>query len=242
MHSQIKYNPVRKTEDQTSIFMKKNIVTILFFCIFSFTLFAQKNEQNRNIIGPKFPIPICGVSIPTSRQQVVYFPAFMYEQGVLEKVEFAIKKSIFSEKGDNISYKMPLMLKLYTRDTINNIPGKELLKDTIFIKRGEKNKMGIDLSKYNILLPSYGFYVGFEAFSTEWYIANGYMTKDNLSYKTKGNVGGGFIFHAPVVVASNRKKDVEKYQNYVLGGWAKEWKNCNEMYHSTLVIRLHIRK
>jgi hypothetical protein len=222
--------------------MKKNIGTIMFFCILSLTLLAQKNETQLTIIGPKFPLPICGVSINTSRQQVMYFSSEMYIPGIVEKVEFALKKPTFSEKGDTIGYKMPLMLKLYARDTINNIPGKELLKDTILVKRGEKNKMVIDLSKYNILLPSYGFYVGFEAFSTEWYIANGYMTKDNLSYKTKGNVGGGFIFHAPVVVASNRKKDIEKYQNYVLGGWAKEWKNCNEMYHSTLVIRLHIRK
>lgn len=221
--------------------MFKKIFYALLFFLTGFTLVAQKNDPQLTVIGPRFPLIKSGVCLH-SNQHVVYFPFEMYGSGVLEKVEFAIRKSVFSEDGDTLGYKMPLMLKIYAQDTVNRIPGKELLLDTIIIQREKHDKMVVDLSKYNIVMPIDGIYVGFQAFSTSWYIENGYLTKDNLSYKTKGNIGGGFIFHTPVVTASIRKKDLVKYQNFVLGGWAKTWKNVNQMYQSTMVIRLSIRK
>ena len=165
----------------------------------------------------------------------------MYEAGILEKVEFAFFHEIFSEKGDTVGCKMPIMLKIYTRDTVNDIQGRELLKDTIIlVKQHKGKKVQIDVSKYEIELPSEGIYCGFEAFSLEWYIEHGYMSKDNWSYTTKSQAGGGYALHTPILTARRNKKDI--YQNYVLGDFAKEWKNVTKMYNSTLLIRLHIRK
>jgi hypothetical protein len=221
--------------------MKKIIIFIILFSIISFSLVAQNNRKEKSVIGPKFPLIESGVSI--NKQQVVYFSSEMYGSGFLDKVEFSFTKRFKNYEGDTVGCKMPIMLKIYEKDPIKNIPGRELLKDTILIVQQSLNgKTIIDLSKYNIELPQDGIYVGFEAFSTQWYIENGYMTKDNLSYKTNENIGGGIAYHAPMVTASIRKKDVEKYQNFVYGDWAKDWSICNEKYQSTLVIRMHIRK
>jgi len=233
--------------------MNKLISFLLFSC--SFVLYGQNfsqteeiaientrkfTERKRVVIGPKFPL-LAGGTIIYSQKHVVYFPAEMYQTGILEKVEFAFSRRLFSEKGDTVGCKMPIMLKIYARDIVNDIPGEELLKDTIILVEQHKGKkVQIDISKYGIELPSEGIYCGFEAFSTEWYIEHGYMSKDNLSYTTKSQAGGGYAFHTPMLAARGNKKGI--YQNYVLGGYAKEWKNVTKMYRDTLLVRLYIRK
>lgn len=233
--------------------MKKLIFIILSFYLFGTMSFAQTNEKPKNekrvTVGPKFPVCMKGgMSFSTPQKHVVYFPVEMYEEGILEQIEFSFDSNrIFSEKGDTVGYKMPIMLKIYARNIEKNIPGDELLKDTIIIVPQKKNqKIKIDISKYGIVLPPEGIYCGFETFSTDWYVKHGYLTMDNLSYQTKNyqknKTGPEYIFHSPAVSTNRNKKEVKKYQNYVLGGYAKEWKNVNEMFHSTLIIRLHIRK
>jgi hypothetical protein len=221
--------------------MKKIIIFIILFSIISFSLFAQNNKKEKFVIGPIFPLIKSGVSI--NKLHVVYFPSEMYGSGFLDKVEFSFTKRFKNYEGDTVGCKMPIMLKIYERDTINNIPLRLLVKDTIVIVQPKKQKkMVVDLSKYNISLPLDGIYVGFEAFSTDWYIAHGYLSIDNLTYSTNNENGEGATFHAPMITATIAKKDVEKYQNFVYGDWAKDWSICNEKYQSTLVIRLHIRK
>ena len=224
--------------------MNRYFVFVLFFCLFETVVFAQDKKAGREeciVIGPKFSTTTSGISLSPCRKQVVYFPAEMYEQGMLEAIEFSFTKPS-SEKGDTVGNKMPILLKIYARNTEKNIPGDELLKDTIIIIPPKKNqKIKIDISKYGIVLPSEGFYCGFEAFSTDWYVKQGYLTMDNLSYQTKFPIGGNSIFHSPMIEATTNKKEVKKYQNYLLGGWAYEWTNVNEKYNLTLIIRLHIR-
>jgi hypothetical protein len=194
------------------------------------------------ITGTELPMLFGGTSLSWGQKQVVYFSADMYESGKLKKIEFAFASNAFSEKGDSIGCRMPVLLKIYARDTIANIPGEELLKDTVIIERqkGDKRRKILDISQYNITLPDSGIYCGFEAFPVEWYVQHGFFSLENLTYKTKSNVPGGYIFHDPVMgVAGNRKKI---FQNYVLGGFAKEWKNVTEMFGDTLFIRLHIER
>jgi hypothetical protein len=133
--------------------------------------------------------------------------------------------------------KLPIMLKIYARDTLRNIPGVELLKDTVIIFY-QKKKVILDISKYNISLPPDGLYCGLASFSTTWYIEQGYLSADNLSYTVKGLMG--YTFYTPMVVGINNKKRI--YKNYVLGEYAKEWKDVTEMFQASLFIRLHIRK
>ena len=223
------------------MFIKKFSILIILLGILFSSLYSQNNSDKNVVIGPNFPLIKSGVSI--NKIHVLYFPSEMYGSGFLEKVEFSFTKRSKKYEGDTVGCKMPIMLKIYERDTINNIPLRLLVKDTIVIVQPKKQKkMVVDLSKYNIFLPPDGIYVGFEAFSTEWYIAHGYLSIDNLTYSTNNENGEGATFHAPMITATIAKKDVEKYQNFVFGDWAKDWSICNERYQSTLVIRLHIRK
>lgn len=223
------------------MFIKKFSILIILLGILFSSLYSQNNSDKNVVIGPNFPLIKSGVSI--NKIHVLYFPSEMYGSGFLEKVEFSFTKRSKKYEGDTVGCKMPIMLKIYERDTINNIPLRLLVKDSIVIVQPKKHqKMLVDLSKYNISLPPDGFYVGFEAFSTEWYIAHGYLSIDNLTYSTNNENGEGATFHAPMITATIAKKDVEKYQNFVFGDWAKDWSICNERYQSTLVIRLHIRK
>ena len=237
--------------------MNKLVFIVLFFCLFETTVFAQSENPKKKeflVIGPKNLVRKDRAGISCQRKHVVYFQAEMYKKGILEKVEFSFssKSALFSEKGDTIGYKMPVMLKIYARDTVKNMPGEELLKDTVIIvPQKRKQKVQIDISKYGITLPAEGIYCGLSGFPYPWYIEHGYWTSDNTSYKTKKNhyynasdgtkkpLIGGFS-HVPYVSATRYKKEVDKYQNFVSFG--KEWENANEMYHSTLVIRLYIRE
>ena len=198
-------------------------------------------KEENIIIGAKLPtFSLYDVPIFWERKRVVYFPSAMYEKGILEKIEFSFKNSdIFSDKGDTIGRKLPVMLKIYARDTVNNIPGEEILKDTIILfpqKRDEK--MQIDISAYEIVLPSEGFYCGFAGFSADWHIAHGYFTYETMSYptNTKPPINA---FHCPRMAVTMNKKDVEMYQMYQIGGHIREWTKVND---STLAIRLHIRQ
>ncbi len=197
-------------------------------------------KQENIIIGPKVPVTMGEINFNWGQKHVVYFPVEMYRKGTLEKVEFVFSSP--DENTDTIGYRMPLMLKIYTRDTINNIPGEELLQDTIIVVPQKKNKrkITINISQYTIVLPNNGFYCGFEAFPLEWYIEQGYLTLENLSYKTNSSIDGGYAFHTPMLGATTNKKKL--YQNYILGGYAKEWKNVTDMFNATLLIRLHIQK
>jgi len=40
----------------------------------------------------------------------------------------------------------------------------------------------------------------------------------------------------------NHINQINHNENYLLGGWAREWTNVNDKYKSTLLIRLHIRE
>jgi hypothetical protein len=194
------------------------------------------------VVGPTFSVrEDAALGLHWGEKHVVFFPENIYEKGTLEKVEFAFSKNSFSEKDDTVGYKMPVMLKIYARDTLNDVPGEELLKDTIMIVGQKKNrKVLIDISSYQIKLPPGGIYCGVEAFSLRWYVKNGYLSKDNMSYTIKPKAGGGRAYHSPVFVAKSNKKQI--YQNYQFGGFAKKWENVTTMYNVTLIIRLHIKK
>jgi hypothetical protein len=201
----------------------------------------KPQKEKYIVVGPTFPaLENAALGLRWGEKRVVFFSENIYEKGTLEKVEFAFSNNFFLEKGDTIGYRMPVMLKIYARDTLNNIPGEELLKDTIMVVRQKKNrKVQIDISSCHIKLPQGGIYCGVEAFPLKWYIQNGYLSEDNLSYTTKSQTGGGYTFYAPMLVAKSNKKHI--YQNYQLGGFAKEWKNITTTYNITLIIRLHIK-
>jgi hypothetical protein len=209
----------------------------LFFIsliLFQYCIYAQQTDY---VIGPKFPLfGGYGVLVGCGQKYVVYFPSESYKSGMIEKVEFAFYK--FFNKEDTLSMKLPVMLKIYARDTLTNIPGIELLKDTVIIfNQKNTKKMFVDVSQYNIVLPQGGIYCGLEAFSLKWYIEQGYLSADNLFYILKGF---GKVFYNPMFVGMNNKKGI--YKNYVLGGYACEWKDVTEMYSASLFIRLHIRE
>jgi hypothetical protein len=205
----------------------------VFFFVVQHFIYAQ---QSNYVIGPKFPL-FCSYGISLfPEKQVVYFPAESYTSGTVEKVEFRFYKHF--DRKDTVSMKLPIMLKIYARDTLNNIPGAELLKDTVMIFNQKKSKVILDISKYNITLPVEGIYCGLASFCTEWYIDNGYLTADNLFYNVKGPMR--IVYYTPMVAGARNKKGI--YKNYALGGYAKEWKDITETYESTLFIRLHIRK
>ena len=104
--------------------MKKSIFFLLFAC--SSVLYGQSFSQTEEIattntrkstkgkctvIGPKFSL-FEGAGLSWGQKRVVYFPSEMYEAGTLEKIEFAFSRKIFSEKGDTVGCKMPIMLKI----------------------------------------------------------------------------------------------------------------------------------
>jgi hypothetical protein len=198
-----------------------------------------KPAKERNIIiGPKFSVFKSGAHLCSKTERVVYFPPAMYEKGILKKVEFSFSNDdIFPDKGDTVGRKMPIMLKIYARDTVNNIPEKELLKDTIlFFPQKKDKKMQVDISEYGIILPSEGFYCGFASLPTEWYIAHGYFTLETMKYPLPPPVHYGF--HCPNIAMTSNKKEVEKYELYEIGGHLKKWTKSTRK--STLAIRLHI--
>jgi len=114
--------------------MNRFILLLLLFCSFQTISFAElkikPKKEKHLIIGPEIPVVTGGAQFMRCEKRVVYFPSTMYKRGMLEKIEFAFKK-YSSAKGDTIGYKMPVMLKIYARDTVKNIPGEELLQNII---------------------------------------------------------------------------------------------------------------
>jgi hypothetical protein len=197
-----------------------------------------KPAKERNIIlGTKFSM-LHGEQIFWKSQKLVYFPPKMYEKGMLKKIEFSFHNhKLFMDKGDTVGRRLPIMLKIYAQDTVNNIPGEELLKDTILLFPQKKDKkMEIDISAYEIVLPLEGFYCGFTALPGEWYVAHGYFTLETMKYPLPPPVHYGF--HCPNIAMTSNKKEVEKYELYEIGGHLKKWTKSTRK--STLAIRLHI--
>jgi hypothetical protein len=195
--------------------------------------------------GPSFPL-ITGGSSLLGVKLVLFFPPTTYSFGKIEKVEVAFSAPLFENKEvKRIENKLPVLLKIYAKDPVHNIPGEELLKDTIVIIRPpHKDRLIIDVSKYNITLPSNGIYCGFEGFTSAWYKEHGYLTEFAYKYKSE-TIPGRKVYYTPFMGSNPpSKKDKEKgYRIYQLGGFAgAEWKDITEMFDAILLIKLHIRK
>lgn len=106
-------------------------------------------------------------------------------------------------------------LRLFSIDN-NGFPGKDLVSESIIIETDEKQKeIEIDVSKYNLMFPKDGFYVGLE-----WlYIA---FNEYDDYYITEGTKEKKFVKkYAPVFSCSIEKIGIYKLALFYAGSWHK---------------------
>ncbi len=107
-------------------------------------------------------------------EMAVFIENPRYENTIIKSVIYPIKKSRFLEKWvknedldnskDFQDFNTAVRVHLYTVDSLDGKPDKELIPESIVIvlKRLYKNDLEVNLSKFNIILPKEGVFVGIE--------------------------------------------------------------------------------
>src|SRR5690554_528355 len=117
-----------------------------------------KREKIQKKLGPDRNRKVCNVtfsiypkSIPTQFAILLKSPAL----SKLDKVAYFI--------GNGGQPKTKFRVRIYEKDSVSHLPGKELLKDTIFAKAKRGNRwVEVNLQQYNIIVGEKGFYVAME--------------------------------------------------------------------------------
>lgn len=78
------------------------------------------------------------------------------------KVGRTVKVSYYlSKKGNTMA---PFRVRIYSRDTLNNLPGEDLLKEMVVVTPGE-NEQGwfdVNISRFNVIFPEEGLFIAME--------------------------------------------------------------------------------
>lgn len=78
---------------------------------------------------------------------------------------------------------MPFKVSLFSVDSINKIPDKKLIDESIFVQKDKNNKIEIDVIEYDIDFPSNGVFVVVEILSVDYYVSKGFKYNKGPSFK-----------------------------------------------------------
>lgn len=151
-----------------------------------------------------------GISSATApRILATYFPNTDPKRKYINKV------TVFLKKEGNL--KRPVSkfrIRVYDVDTLSQKPAKDLLhKSTVLDVVAESDFVTVDLSDFNIEMPSHGVYIGLEWLFVpyNWYAVKG---KDPVDHKL--TIENGF---APSFGGINNKNQNTKVMVYEMGAW-----------------------
>jgi hypothetical protein len=121
--------------------------------------FRLKNIGNHSIFS------FGSIYIDTQGQQTALFIENKRgKKAIISSVSFYL-----SDKGNAES---PFRVRIYERDSISGKPGKDLLKEMLIAKPKESGWFKIDVSQFNIDVPSEGFFVAIEGMYPNEYMRN----------------------------------------------------------------------
>jgi len=154
-------------------------------------------------------------------QKVLYIPNNGVN-GKIIKIRYFMTDPMMH--GVNGSKSYPFRVRLYGKDTINNIIGEDLLKENLIVSLNKGNWLEVDLSSYNIKIPKSGVFVGIEMLASEYYLSNKIITKKEIGkHRTLNTVSIGITKRS-----KNSQKEFESwdyYSSYI--GWTRKF--CKEL-------------
>jgi len=112
----------------------------------------------------------------------------------------------------------PFRVRIYDLDTLNNIPGNDLLKEILIVSLKKGNWLEVDISDYNIQLPNKGVFVGMEILPAEYYLSNNIITHITSGKNNAFNsVSIGYTLRL-----KKSKTSFESWVFYPHAGWKRE--------------------
>lgn len=126
------------------------------------------------------------------------------QMAVLYKVNAKIKKNCYIDKiritlssGVSTQQAMKFNLRLYTYDSINNLPGVELYNKPIIVNAQDNTIKEVNLRDFRIRIPDEYFFV-----SVEWL-----LIEENIFVFTKGKKSR-FTLYLPIIPELKESKDI----------------------------------
>jgi len=125
----------------------------------------------------------------------------------------------------------PFRVMIYDMDTLNNMPGKNLLNEYLIVSlnnRGLLNNIGrwleVDISHYNIELPPKGVFVGMEILPFEYYLSNNIITNQYVR-----DSGVDAVNSVSVGVTSRSTRAEPSYESWIntAESTKPEWKRTH---------------
>ena len=132
---------------------------------------TKKKKRKTIKLGNKASLaPILSHHLGFSTQGVRFIE---YENlhGRILKIRYYMKDVIRSEE-----HYRPFRVRIYDVDTLNNIPGNDLLNEYLIVSLNKKHWIEVNISQYNIELPLKGMFVGMEVLPVEYYYENNVVT------------------------------------------------------------------
>ncbi len=154
---------------EDTLFLVKNTYELNEVTIFANTK-LKSDTKNLGYINKASNISISG----RSRSEIaVYINNTEYKSAFIKEVVYEIKRHHISPKNKQKelikdkrfeNFKTAVRVHLYTKDSVDGKPDKELLVENVVIILDEKfkDKLKVDISKHNIILPKEGVFVGIE--------------------------------------------------------------------------------
>ena len=130
------------------------------------------------------------------------------------------------------THQRPFRVMIYDMDTLNNKPGKDILGEYLIVSLNNgRGWFEVDVSHYNIMLPSKGVFVGMEVLPIEYYLSNEII--NSPTYKLgKYNVVNSVSFGA-TTHSSKSESSYESWEYRKTTGW-----NKRPYYHYDFLINI----
>ncbi len=166
---------------------------------------AKKNIKLLNI-GNTHTAYFTGYMTDFNSKYALFVPWDTSYAGVFKTIQLKI-----SDRGKG--QRMPLKINIFTK-SISGIPGTALINDDIIVSNPEgKVNLVVDIRKYNLQVPTTGFFIIAETLS-EGYYEKGFVKSQFGVLRNK----------LPALFWTQKKKNSESYSMYQLGfDLKKQW-------------------
>lgn len=195
---------------------KKNVLEIQPENFFIDEVLVQPKKIKTKKLGNQAKIAIGSIGGWFEQQGALFIEPGEYSGARILKLRYYMGGAIFNRMKElkDVRYH-PFRVRLYEKDTINSTIGKDLIKNILIVSLKDKDGwIEVDVSNYNICLPSNGIFVGFEILSEEYYFQNNIISKRNVGRHNMINT---------ISIGLTKSNKNEKIESWEISPFTHKW-------------------